>query len=195
MAEELDRLLSDLTVVDEEEAEWPGGVRLRVRGYLTEAAPPLESVSSVRAVVLRGDEVLVFRDRLGWWHLLPGGRREGDEPVEECVRREVREETGWEIGRLRPLGFIHFRHLTPKPPGYRYPFPDFVQLVYAAEAEHATPDAPIEDEWVVESSLVTVEAVRTLGIRPGELRFLDRALRRRDGRQPPAVPPLADPAG
>ena len=114
MASGLDRLLARLVSVDEGEAEWPGGMRLRIRGYLTEETPPLSAVSSVRAVVLRGEQVLVFRDRGGRAHLLPGGRREGDEPFEATLRREVREETGWEIGQPRRLGFIHFRHLTPQ---------------------------------------------------------------------------------
>jgi ADP-ribose pyrophosphatase YjhB (NUDIX family) len=175
----LDALLARHAAVDEGEAEWPGGVRLRIRGYLTDETPPLACVSSVRAVVLRGDDVLVFRDRGGQAHVLPGGRRERDEAAEATLRREVREETGWEIGALRSLGFIHFRHLTPKPPGYGHPYPDFVQLVYAAEAERNTPDAPIVDEWVVESGFVPVEEARRLGIERGELLFLEQALRQR----------------
>ena len=179
MASDLDLLLARYLPVDEGEAEWPGGVRLRIRGYLSEELPPVGYVSSVRAVVLRGDRVLVFRDKGGASHLLPGGRREGDEPVEATLRREVLEETGWEIGEPRPLGFIHFRHLTPKPPGYAHPYPDFVQLVYAAEAERNTPDAPIVDEWVVESAMVPVDEARGLGIGRGEVLFLEEALRRR----------------
>lgn len=178
MTARLDELLARHAPFDESELEWPGGVRLRIRGYLTDETPPLAYVSSVRAVVLRGDDVLFFRDRGGRAHLLPGGRREEDEPVEATLRREVREETGWEIGALRPLGFIHFRHLTPKPPDYRYPYPDFVWLVYAAEAEHNTPGAPIVDEWVVESGLVAVDEARRLEIERGELLFLEQALRR-----------------
>src|SRR5919204_4236501 len=178
MADGLEELLARHTPVDEGEAEWPGGVRLRIRGYLTDETPPLDYVSSVRAVVLRGDEVLVFHDRGGRPHLLPGGRREGGEPVEATLRREVREETGWEIAALRPLGFIHFRHLTPMPPGYGHAYPDFLQLVYAAEAAHHTPDAPIVDEWVVASALRPIDEARRLGIERGELLFLEAALRR-----------------
>ena len=33
------------------------------------------------------------------------------------------------------VGLAHFQHLTPKPEGYRYPFPDFLHLVYAATAD------------------------------------------------------------
>jgi 8-oxo-dGTP pyrophosphatase MutT (NUDIX family) len=176
---ELDRLLARLAPVDEHEAEWPAGLRLRVRCYLTDETPPLDLISSVRAVVLRGEQVLVFRDRIGRAHLLPGGRREGDEEVETALRREVREETGWELGPLRRLGFIHLRHLTPKPPDYAYPYPDFLQLVFAAEAERSTPNAQIEDEWVVESALVPIADARRREIARGELLFLDRALSQR----------------
>jgi 8-oxo-dGTP pyrophosphatase MutT (NUDIX family) len=179
VAADLDDLLARHTPVDEGEAAWPGGVRLRVRGYLTDESPPLAYVSSVRAVVLRRDEVLVFRDRLGSFHLLPGGRREGDEPIESTLRREVREETGWEIADPRRLGFIHFRHLTPMPPGYAHPYPDFVQLVFAAEAESNWPDAPILDEWVVESALRPIAEAGRIGIAAGEMVFLEQALRER----------------
>jgi 8-oxo-dGTP diphosphatase len=175
----LDRLLDRLTPVDEGEAEWPGGVRLRIRGYLTDQAPPIAYVSSVRAVVLRGDDVLVFRDKLGAAHLLPGGRREGDESIEATLRREVREETGWEIADPRPLGIIHFHHLTPRPPGYAHQYPDFVQLVYAAEAASNTPDAAIVDEWVVGSAFLPIAEAGRIGIAPGELLFLEQALRQR----------------
>jgi ADP-ribose pyrophosphatase YjhB (NUDIX family) len=184
---ELDDLLASHTPVDEGEAEFPGGVRLRIRGYLTDQAPPLAYVSSVRAVVLRGDDVLVFRDKGGAPHLLPGGRREGDEPIETTLRREVREETGWEIAAPRRLGFIHFHHLTPRPPGYAHPYPDFVQLVYAAEAESHTPDAPIVDEWVVESALRPIAEFGQIGIARGELLFLEQALRQRGGASSPGA--------
>jgi 8-oxo-dGTP pyrophosphatase MutT (NUDIX family) len=44
--------------------------------------------------------------------------------LEQTVRREVLEETGWAIDPPKLLGVKHFRHLTPKPAGYSCPYPD-----------------------------------------------------------------------
>ena len=52
---------------------------------------------------------------------MPGGRLEAGESPEDALRREVAEETGWTISRLRRIGFRHFRHLTPKPDDWTYP--------------------------------------------------------------------------
>jgi len=35
----------------------------------------------------------------------------------------------------RPLAFGHFHHLTPKPWSHSYPYPDFLHLIFLAEAE------------------------------------------------------------
>jgi 8-oxo-dGTP diphosphatase len=59
----------------------------------------------VGVVVVRDGRVLVGRRRGshggGTW-ALPGGHLEFGESVEDCARREVREETGLEIADLRP---------------------------------------------------------------------------------------------
>ena len=57
--------------------------------------------SRYQAAILRSDEILLIRhqEHMGgrtYW-LLPGGGREEGESEIECVRREVREETGLEV--------------------------------------------------------------------------------------------------
>src|SRR6185503_2650335 len=107
-----------------QEVETWGDMRLEVATYLAGELPPPEWVTSVRAVVRQGASVLTVRDpdRV---HILPGGRREDNELLEQTLRREILEETGWEVGPPALLGVKHFRHLTAKPANYPYPYPDF----------------------------------------------------------------------
>src|SRR5437588_12299315 len=122
--------LADLTRTATEGDQW-GKLAFQVAGYLTTSTPPLEYVTSVRAVVTQGANALVITspDRK---HILPGGRREPGESLIETVRREALEETGWSLLSLRLLGFKHFHHLMPRPASYPYPYPDFLQVVYTA---------------------------------------------------------------
>ena len=72
--------------------------------FLTEKQPPLELIVSVRAVLTRPNgDVFVFDDNGP--HVLPGGRREGPEPLLDTLIREIGEEVGCSIdGPPRPLG-------------------------------------------------------------------------------------------
>ncbi len=76
---------------------------LRRATYLVDAAPPLALVTSVRAVVFRGDEVLVIREPGGDHYIIPGGRREAGQTIAATLRRELPEETD-RGRRVRPGG-------------------------------------------------------------------------------------------
>ena len=130
---DISEIVAPLPLQADEQAEWPP-VRLRVRTYLTTTLPPLDLVSSVRALVRQGYQILVVRDPVSV-HILPGGRREPGETLMQTLEREVLEETGWTIREPRLLGLAHFQHLTPRPEDYRYPYPDFLHLVYVATAD------------------------------------------------------------
>jgi len=111
--------------------------------FLTDEQPPLELVVSARAVLAgpRGT-VFVFDD--DGPHVLPGGRREGSEPVLDALAREIVEEVGCSIvGRPRPLGFFELRNEGPKPVGYAYPYPRNFHVVFTATAGPVT-RAPID---------------------------------------------------
>ena len=69
-----------------------------------------------RGLVFHGDAVLIWREADGI-HLLPGGRRENGETLEATLRRELLEETGWQVCRASMLGFMHYHHLGPEPAG------------------------------------------------------------------------------
>ena len=171
--------LSRCEFLAEESASWlHGHVRLRLRGYLTDLMPPLEYITSSRSLVFRADVVLVQRDKDST-HILPGGRLEGEESPAETLQREVLEETGWAIASPRLIGFLHFHHLTPKPLGYEYPYPDFVQVVFAANAVAFMPGARLDDGYEVESVFRSIAEVESLALTANQRLFLDAALRLR----------------
>jgi hypothetical protein len=68
------------------------------------------------------------------------------------------------------------------PTDYRYPYPDFLQVVYVAEAAEYIPEAKIADEYVAQSFLHPLGEVHVLEIPPIERMCLDAAVRlRRSG--------------
>ncbi|MCA9939212.1 MAG: hypothetical protein KC418_11240 [Anaerolineales bacterium] len=70
--------------VGQEMAVW-GDARLEIAYFLSSERPNERYVTSVRAVVLRGESVLVVRDSDDTFHVVPGGRREPGESVAETL--------------------------------------------------------------------------------------------------------------
>jgi 8-oxo-dGTP pyrophosphatase MutT (NUDIX family) len=169
----LSAFLRRLAPAATETDQW-GAMEFQVSGYLTANMPPLEYVTSVRAVVTQGARVLVITspDRE---HILPGGRREPSESLIGTLRREALEETGWSLISLRLLGLKHFHHLAPKPDGYAYPYPDFLQVVYAAAAVTYHADQRALDEYVLDARVLPLTEVRALTLSPVQRMFLDAA--------------------
>lgn len=110
-----------------------GGSELLLTPCRGDLLPPDALITSVRCIVLLDQQVLVVQDQTSF-HITPGGRREPNEALEVTLHREIGEETGWKITDLQQVGWLLFQHQTPKPADYRYPYPDFVQLMYVAQA-------------------------------------------------------------
>jgi ADP-ribose pyrophosphatase YjhB (NUDIX family) len=131
----------------------------------------LELIVSARAVLTGpGGTIFVF-DENGP-HVLPGGRREGAEPVLEALSREIGEEVGCTIvGDPRPLGFIELRNEGPRPEGYHYPYPRAFHVVFTASAGPVT-RAPV-DPNVRDGRFVSRDEALALDIPWAERVFLE----------------------
>lgn len=155
---------------------WRGGtIKLRIDSYLSRESPPFAYVTSVRSVVRRGDDVLTVRNR-DEWHVLPGGRRKHGETLEQTLRRELLEEAGLRIERLVQLGVMHLHHVTPKPSGYEYPYPDFLWLVFVSEAGEFNDRGRVVDDYEEEAGFRPAAEVRALELSDHSRVFLEAAL-------------------
>jgi 8-oxo-dGTP diphosphatase len=74
----------------------------------------------VVGLVEREGEVLIARKRVveghflsGQWHV-PGGRVEAGEPLEDAVKREIREEAGIEVDVVESLGVVELEEQRAK---------------------------------------------------------------------------------
>ena len=172
---ELDRFLARHKLVSRDVAKWRAGVEMEFFGYLCSETPPVGLVSSVRAVVFKGDLVLVMRN-LDGTHILPGGRVEDGESLEETLHRELLEEAGVEIEVMGQIGVVHFRHTTPKPKDYPYPYPDFLWPVHVASFVNDRPDAKVEDDYEISSRFLPLGEVREMKLGEHERVFLEAAV-------------------
>ena len=179
MPDRLAQYLARGVLLCTESTVWGSGkMPFAVSYYSSCETAPSEYVSSVRAIVFRDDSVLVVKAPMGYYYILPGGRVEGGEKFLETLSREMLEETGWTIRNPLMAGFMHFHHSGIRPPDYKYPFPDFLWPVYAAEAEEYLPEARIPDNYVQESGFQPLEEVKRLPLAKGQLLLLEAALER-----------------
>ena len=145
-------VLAESVAVAEHETSWMNGAMpLRITAYTeTEQASrfPLEIISSIRCIV-RVDGRYVFCENKTSRHPWPGGRRNPGESFADTATREVHEETGWLLKpeTMRQLGWLHLRHLGPEPKGNEGPYPDFLQLVFVAEADRRDGNLPEDTDW------------------------------------------------
>jgi 8-oxo-dGTP pyrophosphatase MutT (NUDIX family) len=171
----LTHFLQQHTPIVEESAVWGNGTTpLAIKSYLSQDLPPLDFVTSVRAVVIRDDDVLVVRDP-GGYHIIPGGQREADETLLQTLQRELQEETGWSLSNIRLIGFKHFHYLGPRLATFPI-YPDFLQIIYSAKPEAFHPQAQEQNGYELEAGFRPQSELTTLDLKASDHAFLDAAL-------------------
>lgn len=177
MDKSLQTFLDGKSPLVEEEQNWRTGdfelLQTRATYSLSPGdSPPLGFVTSVRALLRCGAQIMVVKDPEGE-HILPGGRVVEGEGLLEALERELLEETGWRVrGEPVLIGMFHFHICSPKPQGYRYPYPDFLQFVYSAETSRHFPDAMEADGYELAADFRTREQVEKLCLTVGEFALL-----------------------
>jgi ADP-ribose pyrophosphatase YjhB (NUDIX family) len=130
MHTELEHFLATHERSSSESASWWGGqIALTIDSYITPDPPPDKLVTSARCVIIADSHILVMSNPAGE-HILPGGRREPGEPLEQALVREVLEETGLVIPPGPQIAVLHCHHETPRPMIYPYPYPDFLNVIH-----------------------------------------------------------------
>jgi 8-oxo-dGTP pyrophosphatase MutT (NUDIX family) len=151
------------------------GVPLAFRTCLANELPPREFIGSVRALVLRDNEVLLAHSSVPI--LCVGGRLEAGETVEQGLVREVAEETGWISQPFAVIGFIHGRHLDEQRPDWGRPAPDFVDPMFAVNA--VAFDSSLKNVDEQPCKFIPINDVAAHGIEEINRSFLLEALRKR----------------
>ena len=173
----LELFLAGRTPLAFETATWET-LDLEISYYASDELPPDHLITSVRAVVLTSEHVLVIREPTGDEHIVPGGRRRVGESLEDALRREVLEETCWTVADLSILAVGHFHITSDVPEDYPYPSPDFLQLIYLTTPLEFQDQRTIEDDWVAGCEMLPLDSLHERPISKPQRLLLAHAVSR-----------------
>jgi len=174
MNQTLETYLDSLQPANQESWTW-GAIKLEAWLYIIDVPPPLKLITSARAIMFKDNHIMTVTNP-GETHILPGGRREDGETLIETVQRECLEETGWVVRVGEQIAVTHCQHQTPKPLDYPYPYPDFMQVIYLAEAIKENPSARIHDDYEIASAFRTIDVVKQMPLTQNQHLMLEHAL-------------------
>ena len=117
--EEVRRIAAEMTA-NRSEAELP-----RVLDLFSSDAGYVTPKVDVRAVIFHNDSILLVRERSDGHWTLPGGWADVGEAPSECVAREAKEETGYDV-QVQKLLAVYDRSRHPHEP----PFPFHVYKLF-----------------------------------------------------------------
>lgn len=172
MSEQLAAFLAGHSAFSEVENEWLG-VALRHRFYLGRELPSPAYIGSVRGVVLKADQVLLVHSPAPI--LTVGGRPDPGESIAEALVREVGEESGWVVAAIGIIGFVHSRHLDDQRPDWGRPAPDWLDPIFAVEAQAYDGSLLLPDENG--SEMVPIKDVARRGVDEVNRAYLTESLR------------------
>ncbi|MFE7799233.1 NUDIX domain-containing protein [Nocardia sp. NPDC057440] len=124
--------------------------------------PPDDLVTNIHVICFIGSEIVLCRDDRDVW-LVPGGTREAGESIDECLRRELREEAGARpVGSVRWLGAHYATSDHPAPYRDWQPHPHKAWLWCAADVVlESAPSNPDDAENIIEVRAFPIpEAIR-----------------------------------
>jgi len=127
------------------------------------ARDPIPTWYFALVIVRRGHRFLLCQERkYGESWSIPGGRVELGEPLAEAAVREVFEETGVPI---KLDGILRVEH-TPSATGSR------VRVMFTGSPIDDTPPKSVADDESLGAAYLTLDEIRALPVRGGELRPL-----------------------
>jgi len=100
--------------------------------------PPIHLITSAFAFAFSGQSLLFARLAARGWQI-PGGHVEPGESPVDAVCRECREEAAALLSDPRLLGYERIHLACPRPPQYRYPYPDSYQVFYVTGVDRLLP--------------------------------------------------------